>query len=104
MIKKLYPAKKQTTGNVSPKESKYPTRNKTRAHDCQESSNNESKKNALSKKIKEKEVQKKPALPIGGVGMVNPLNPMMPMPFQVISQAGQNPMMGVFPLMQNVQK
>lgn len=101
MLKKLYPAKKQTTGNVSPKESKYPTRNKTRAHDCQESSHNESKKNALGKKMKEKEQQKKPAMPIG---MVNPLNPMMPMPFQVIPQAGQNPMMGVFPLMQNVQK
>jgi len=35
-------------------------------------------------------------------GMVNPMNPMMPMPFQVIPQGGQAPMMGVFPMMQNV--
>jgi hypothetical protein len=54
LIKKLYPPKKPAAGNVSPKESKYPTRNKTRAQDCQESDNNESKRNALSKKIKEK--------------------------------------------------
>lgn len=31
-------------------------------------------------------------------------NSMMPMPFQVIPQAGQNPIMGVFPMMQNAQK
>ena len=102
LIKKLYPPKKPAVGNVSPKESKYPTRNKTRAQDCQESDNNESKRNALSKKIKEKEAQKKPNMPTIG-GMVNPLNPMMPMPFQVIPQGGQAPMMGVFPMMQNVQ-
>lgn len=102
-MKKLYPqAKKVVPGNVSPKESKYPTRNKTRAQDCQESSNNESKRNTLNKKIKEKEAQKKPTLPIGGMA---PLNPMMPMPFQVIPQGGQTPMMGVFPMMQQgVQK
>jgi hypothetical protein len=100
LIKKLYPPKKPAPGNLSPKESKYPTRNKTRAQDCQESDNNESKRNALSKKIKEKEAQKKPTLPLGG--LVNPMNPMLPMPFQVIPQGGQAPMMGVFPMMQNL--
>lgn len=52
-------------------------------------------------------MQKKPQGPMGmmpGLGMGNPLNPMMPMPFQMIPQGSQGPMMGMFPMMQNAQK
>lgn len=42
-----------------------------------------------------------------GMGMANPMNPMMPFPFQVM-QGGppgqQNPILGAFPMMQNAQK
>jgi len=38
-----------------------------------------------------------------GLGMINPLNPMMPLPFQMIP-GGQPPMMGMFPMMQQGQK
>jgi len=109
LIKRLYPVnKKPSTGanNVSPRESKYPTRNKTRAQDCQESSNNESKRNQLNKKQKEKEAQKKPQMTgmqgLPNMGMINSLNPLMP--FQVMPQGGQAPMLGMFPMMQNAQK
>lgn len=34
-----------------------------------------------------------------GIGMMNPL-----MPFQVMGPGGQNPMLGMFPLVQNAQK
>jgi len=105
MMKKLYV--KKPVSNISPKENKYPTRGKTKAQE-QESENNESKKNTLNKKIKEKEVLKKPTTGLPamgpGIGMVNPLNPNMPMPFQMIPSGGQGPMLGVFPLMQNAQK
>jgi hypothetical protein len=97
-MKRLYSGTKKPTvpGNSSPKESKYPTRNKTRNQDCQESSNNESKRNQLNKKLKEKEALKKPAtLP----------NHMMPMPFQVMPQTSPGaPMVSMFPLVQNAQK
>lgn len=33
-----------------------------------------------------------------------PMNMPMTLPFQVIPQGGQNPMMGCFPIMQNAQK
>lgn len=97
-MKRLYSGTKKppVPGNSSPKESKYPTRNKTRNQDCQESSNNESKRNQLSKKLKEKEALKKPAtLPPS----------MMPMPFQVMPQGAPGaPMLSMFPMMQNTQK
>jgi len=52
--------------------------------------------------MKEKEALKKPGV-TNPMGMMNPLAPMMPMPFQVIPQ-GQAPLLGVFPMMQNAQK
>jgi hypothetical protein len=95
--------------NSSPKESKYPTRNKTKTQDFQDSSNNDSKRNNLLKKGKEKEVPKKPVQNMPAMtpnmGMMNPMNPGMPMPFQLMQQGGgsgqQGPMLGVFPMMQN---
>ena len=59
----------------------------------------------MNKKIKEKEAQKKPMTGfVPGLGMVNPLNPMMPMPFQMIPPGGQAPTLGVFPMMQHSEK
>ena len=37
-------------------------------------------------------------------GMGSGMNPMMPMPFQMMAQGGQAPIMGMFPMMQNPQK
>jgi len=58
----------------------------------------------MTKKIKEKEVQKKPSTMGGMVPGVGMVNPMMSMPFQMIPPGGQGPMMGMFPMMQNAQK
>lgn len=103
-IKRPITTKKPSSGKeVSPRESKYPTRNKTRAQDCQESSNNESKRAQLSKKQKEKEAQKKPPLPMPNLpGMVHGMSPLVP--FQFMQPGSQGPMLGMFPMMQNAQK
>lgn len=104
MLNRLYAGSKKpaTAQNTSPKESKYPTRNKTRTQDYQDSSNNDSKRNNLAKKAKEKEVSKKPPQSIPAM-TPNMGNPMIPgMPFQLTQPGGQQvPSYGLFPMMQN---
>ena len=117
---------------VPPSESlrnKYPTRKQTRTNE--ESSNNESKRQAMQRKVKEKEAIRKPGAP--QMGMMGPGMPggmpagvpagmmgamptgvvggqgsgMMGMPFQIVGQnqqGGPTAMAGMFPMVQGLQQ
>ena len=111
-MKKLYAnqVKKVPVANTSPRETKYPTRVKTRAQEYLDSSNNEEKK---AKKLKEKDLGKKPQtnapmmppnMAMGGMPSYMGQMGMPSMPFQMLSGAPQGASSGMFPLMQNNQK
>ena len=97
LLKKLYmgQGKKSAVISTSPREGKYSTRIKTRAQEQLDSSNNEDKKNAINRKIKDKEAAAKKPQVVGAPGMQMPMGQV---PFQMVPNlTGQN-MPQMYPL------